>query len=53
MQYGNVPGVTKPVSRLVQGTANTGFDPSKPDQAFALLDLAVEHGVNTFDTAHC
>ena len=53
MQYGNVPGVTKPVSRLVQGTANTVFDSSKPAQAFALLDLAMEHGVNTFDTAHC
>ena len=53
MQYGNVPGVTKPISRLLQGTANTIFDPSKPAQAFALLDLAMEHGVNTFDTAHC
>ncbi len=53
MQYGNVPGVTKPISRLVQGTANTVFDPSKPAQAFALLDLAMEYGVNTFDTAHC
>ena len=52
MQYGNIPGVSKPVSRLVQGTANTGFDPGKPDQAFALLDLALEFGVNTFDTAH-
>lgn len=53
MQYGNVPGVTKPISRLVQGTANTVFDPSKPEQAFGLLDLAMEYGVNTFDTAHC
>ncbi|MGI4787417.1 MAG: aldo/keto reductase [Janthinobacterium lividum] len=52
MRYGNIPGVTKPVSRLVQGTANTVFDPSKPEQAFALLDLAMEHGINTFDTAH-
>ena len=52
MKYGSIPGVTKPVSRLVQGTANTVFDPSKPDQAFALLDRAMEHGINTFDTAH-
>ncbi len=52
MRYGNIPGVTKPVSRLVQGTANTVFDPSKPDQAFALLDMALEYGINTFDTAH-
>ncbi len=52
MKYGSIPGVTKPVSRLVQGTANTAFDPSKPDQAFALLDMAMEYGLNTFDTAH-
>ncbi len=52
MQFGTIPGVSRPVSRLVQGTANTGFDPSKPDQAFALLDMAMEHGINTFDTAH-
>ena len=52
MQFGTIPGVTKPVSRLVQGTANTVFDPSKPEQAFALLDLAMEYGINTFDTAH-
>ena len=52
MNYGSIPGVGKPVSRLVQGTANTVFDPEKPDQAFALLDMAMEHGINTFDTAH-
>ena len=52
MKYGTIPGVTKPVSRLVQGTANTAFDPGKPDQAFAFLDMAMEAGVNTFDTAH-
>ena len=52
MKFGTIPGVTKPVSRLVQGTANTVFDPEKPEQAFALLDLAMEFGINTFDTAH-
>lgn len=52
MKYGHIPGVAKPVSRLVQGTANTVFDPSKPAQAFALLDTALEYGINTFDTAH-
>ncbi len=52
MRYGNIPGVEKPVSRLVQGTANTVFDASKPEQAFGLLDLAMEYGINTFDTAH-
>ena len=52
MRYGSIPGVTKPVSRLVQGTANTVFDASKPEQAFGLLDMAMEYGINTFDTAH-
>ena len=52
MRFGTIPGVSKPVSRLVQGTANTGFDPSKPEQAFGLLDMAMTHGINTFDTAH-
>lgn len=52
MQYGNIPGVSKPVSRLVQGTA-TDFDPGKPDAGLALLDMALQYGINTFDTAHC
>ncbi len=52
MRYGNIPGVSKPVSHLVQGTANTVFDASKPEQAFGLLDTALEYGINTFDTAH-
>ena len=52
MHYGKLPGLAKPISRLIQGTANTAFDASKPDQAFALLDMALEHGYNTFDTAH-
>ena len=52
MRYGNIPGIDKPVSRLVQGTANTVFDSEKPEQAFALLDMALDHGINTFDTAH-
>ena len=53
MQYGHLPGIDKPISRLVQGTANAAFTPDKPDQAFALLDTALAHGINTFDTAHC
>ena len=51
MQFGSIPGVTKPISRLVQGTA-TDFKDSDPDAAFALLDMAMAHGINTFDTAH-
>ena len=44
MHYGNIPGVSKPISRLVQGTA-TFCTPE-------LLDLALEYGFNTFDTGH-
>jgi aryl-alcohol dehydrogenase-like predicted oxidoreductase len=45
MKFGNIPGVTKPVSRLAQGTA-TFFSPE-------LVDMAMEFGINTFDTGHC
>lgn len=51
MDYGTIPGVTKPVSRLAQGTA-TDFNPNDPQGAFALLDMAMAHGINTFDQAH-
>jgi len=50
MQYGHIPGINKPVSRLIQGTAS-GFDPDNAEEAFALLDMVFEHGFNTFDTA--
>jgi len=52
MQYGSVPGVTKPISRLAQGTA-TFFDPSDQAACFEMMDLSTEFGINTFDTAHC
>ena len=50
MQYGHVPGIDKPISRLVQGTGMVG----SPEQTrwFALLDAVLELGCNTFDTAH-
>ena len=51
MQYGNVPGVNKPISRLVQGTAS--FNPGNPGECFDLLDLAMEYGFTTIDHAHC
>jgi diketogulonate reductase-like aldo/keto reductase len=51
MKYGNVPGVAKPISRLVQGTAS--FDTNKPDECFKLLDLAFENGFTAIDHAHC
>lgn len=49
MRYGTVPGVSKPLSRLVQGTAALGGD---PERDFELLDAALEQGVTAFDTAH-
>ncbi len=50
MQYGNVSGIDKPVSRIVQGTVMTPGD----DEArwHDLFDAVFELGCNTFDTAH-
>ncbi len=48
MRYGNVPGVDKPISRLVQG-----INPARrqgPQHGFALLDAGWEQGCTTFDT---
>lgn len=50
MQYGEIPGVTKPVARLTQGTVMIGSD--KIDYSFNLLDEVLALGGNTFDTAH-
>ena len=50
MEYGRIPGLDKPLSRLVQGTAM--IDGSEVEQEFALLDAVVELGCTTFDTAH-
>jgi aryl-alcohol dehydrogenase-like predicted oxidoreductase len=49
MQYGDVPGVEKKISRIVQGTIqiNTGDDAI----GFAQMDAAWEAGINAFDTA--
>jgi aryl-alcohol dehydrogenase-like predicted oxidoreductase len=53
MLYGNVPGIDKPVSRLVQGTIMVGSKSSQQlDESFALLDAIFELGCTTFDTAH-
>lgn len=50
MKYGQIPGINKPISRLVQGTimCNTG----EQDKTNNLLDSVYEQGINTFDTAH-
>ena len=50
MDYGRIPGLDKPVSRLVQGTVMV--DGSDVDKEFALLDAVLELGCTTFDTAH-
>ncbi len=50
MLYGEIEGVDKPVSRIVQGT---GFIATKEtEDMFQLMDAALEAGINTFDTAH-
>lgn len=50
MQYSHIPGVDKPISRLVQGTVS--LDPNNTDTGFALLDEIYALGCNTLDTAH-
>ena len=50
MQYGHLPGIDKPISRLVQGTVMIGS--REPEKSFALLDAVFELGCNTFDTAN-
>lgn len=50
MQYGHIAGVSKPVSRLVQGTIMlTSKDIA---YSFNLLDQVFEAGITTFDTGH-
>jgi 1-deoxyxylulose-5-phosphate synthase len=50
MNYGNVEGIEKPISRLVQGTVmiTTGSQ----DESSELLDAIYEQGCNAFDGAH-
>ncbi len=50
MEYGHIPGVTKPISRLVQGSVSIGS--ATADEGFALLDAVLDLGCTTFDTAH-
>jgi aryl-alcohol dehydrogenase-like predicted oxidoreductase len=50
MQYSTIPGVTKPVSRLILGTMI--ISAQEPERSFALLDAAFEMGGNALDTAH-
>jgi aryl-alcohol dehydrogenase-like predicted oxidoreductase len=50
MRYGEVEGVGKPISRLVQGTVM--LSEADLDRSFALLDAVWEAGCTAFDTAH-
>ena len=50
MEYGRLPGINKPISRLVQGTMP--LNAKELDRSFGLLDAVYELGCNTFDSAH-
>lgn len=50
MKYGTVPGVDKPIARLVQGTIM--LSSKALDHSFELLDEVFAAGGNTFDAAH-
>lgn len=50
VRYGEVAGIGKPVSRLVQGTVM--LSEADLDGGFALLDAVYERGGRAFDTAH-
>jgi aryl-alcohol dehydrogenase-like predicted oxidoreductase len=50
MQYANIPGIDKPISRLVQGTVM--INTKELERSFKLLDEVFECSCNTFDTAH-
>lgn len=50
MEYSNIPGIDKPISRLVQGTVMITTDDL--EGSFAHLDAIFEMGCTTFDMAH-
>ncbi|MHB9027054.1 MAG: aldo/keto reductase [Armatimonadota bacterium] len=50
IHYGDIPGVGKPISRIVLGTMI--INRREWEQSAALLDAAARHGVTTLDTAH-
>ena len=51
MQHATIPGLNKPVSRLIQGCARLTAGTEQHD--FELLDAVWEAGGDTFDTARC
>jgi len=48
MQYLEIPGASKPVSRIIQGTTMAR---ERDEKTYALFDAALAQGINTFDTA--
>ncbi|MFN8445236.1 MAG: aldo/keto reductase [Caldilineaceae bacterium] len=50
MQYGTIPGIDKPVARVVQGLA--GLTTQNTDFWFPVMDSVVELGGNMFDLGH-
>lgn len=50
MQYGYLPGIDKPISRLIQGTVM--INSAEQEKSFVLLDEIFALGCTTFDTAH-
>ncbi|MEM8856693.1 MAG: aldo/keto reductase [Chloroflexota bacterium] len=50
MKFGQLNGINKPISRLVQGTVMLGS--YSQHEADSLLDAVFAAGINTFDTAH-
>lgn len=51
MRYGEIPGVKKPIARVIQGSTMIGSDLNE-GESLALLDQVYELGCNTIDTAH-
>ncbi|MFZ0324344.1 MAG: aldo/keto reductase [Actinomycetes bacterium] len=51
MDYTHLGSSGLQVSRLALGTMNFGPETSEPD-SFAIMDRALEHGINFFDTAN-
>jgi aryl-alcohol dehydrogenase-like predicted oxidoreductase len=50
VRYGEIPGLNKPVARVVQGTTMIGSDLDET-KSFALLDQVFEMGGSALDTA--
>ena len=50
MQYGNLPGIKKNISRIVQGSIM--LNRSHKEEGFALLDAARQAGITAYDSAH-